>query len=122
MKPDAIGPLHARVRFEKETAAADDGLGNVISGWQTHFECAAVLKPLRGGEQILGAKLTGVMTYSLVVRRCAEALAVTPQMRAVVVRDPAVGIDTVLNIRTPAQDGRGSRDFLEFLCESGRVT
>lgn len=89
MKPTGAGDLRDLVRFERRVPAAD-GYGNDQDGWATLVErCAAHLEPTRGGEQVIADRLQGQASFDLWVRSDAVTRQLTPDDRAVDLRDPS---------------------------------
>lgn len=112
--PTAAGQLKDRVAFERR-AEVDDGYGNAVSGsWETFYECAARLRPLKGGEEVQAARLEGKQPAIVTVRRCAQALQVDTDCR---VRDTRT--DRVYAVTAPPADMEESRAFLDILVMSG---
>lgn len=111
-KPGA-GPLRERVAFDAREEI-DDGYGNHVGAWQERIApVAARIQPLKGGEQVLAARLTGVQPVIIRVRRSAATAAIDPTWRARDVRRGAV-----YNIRSVADmEERGA--YLDMLCEAG---
>jgi head-tail adaptor len=67
----------------------DDGYGNVQSGdFETVFDEAAELVPLKGSEPVIAARLTGVQPYILRIPSSTAARQVTTAWRAIDKRDP----------------------------------
>lgn len=77
--------LRQRVRLERRVEQAD-GYGNAVAGWQPQFERRCDIRPMRGGEDVLGARLAGT-TPALIVMRCdAQTRTIGTDWRAVDVR------------------------------------
>lgn len=83
------GLLRERLRFERR-AAGDDGAGNHVAGFAPEFIEAARVKPLRGDETVLAARLTGVTAYEITIRSNSRTRQIGPEWRAVDTRDGAV--------------------------------
>jgi head-tail adaptor len=95
------GGMGDRLRFESR-AVADDGYGNPVSGdWTHRFTRSADVRPARGGEEVLAAKLQGVQPVRIIVYSDSETRTVTPEWRAV---DNASGL--VYAIRAVADEER----------------
>lgn len=113
MQP-AAGELTERVRFERR-AAADDGYGNTEGAWATLITSrAAKLRPTRGGEQTIAARLQGTAAWDLWVRFDGETSTVTTDDRVVDARDAT----RTFNIRFIG-DMEGRREFLLMQLEQG---
>jgi head-tail adaptor len=106
------GHLRERFAFDVRSAGADDGYGNVLQAWAQVFTCAAGMTPLRRGEAVQAARLSGVQPFILQVRASSDSRAVTTAWRA---RDTRTG--TAYNIRTvePSAD----RSMIEMVVEAG---
>jgi head-tail adaptor len=75
--------MRDRLRFESR-AVADDGYGNPVAGdWTHRFTRSADVRPARGGEEVLAAKLQGVQPVRIIVYSDSETRTVTPEWRAV---------------------------------------
>lgn len=105
------GKLRHTIRFERRSDAPD-GYGNTLSTWAGEYECRAAMTWLRGGENVLAARLQGVRTVALMIRDCAAARALTADYRAV---DKQTG--DVFNIRSVSPNE--NRAYLDVLCETG---
>lgn len=105
------GDLTERVRFEKRSTSSDGG-GGVTTGFAPQFVVWGKFTHLRGGETVLAARLAGVHSLVVLVRRSSQTEAVDTAWRLVDVRT-----GKIYNIRdiTPTADRQG----LELLCESG---
>lgn len=116
VKREGAGSLSEVVAFQVRSEA-DDGYGNPVTGdFATQFTEPARLRPLKGSEPVLAARLTGVQPFLLVVRGSARTRAVTPAWRAVNARTGAV-----YNIATVANpDERNA--WLEMLVTEGVAT
>jgi SPP1 family predicted phage head-tail adaptor len=108
------GKLRERVRFAKRTDS-DDGYGNVNAEFVTRFTAAARIMPLRGGEDVMAARLAGKQPMLITVRRSVAALEVTTDWQATDARNGAI-----YNIRTvsPSED----KILIDMICESGVAT
>lgn len=83
------GDLRERVHFQSREAV-DDGAGNEISGpWATRFTVAAGFKALRGGEQVMAARLESQQPYIITVRQSSVTRQATTDWRLVDARRPA---------------------------------
>jgi SPP1 family predicted phage head-tail adaptor len=105
------GPLRQRFAFDERVIDAD-GYGNERGTWVERFRVWAQRMMLRGGEDVLAARLEGRAPAVIVVRATTDARRVTTDWRA---RDLRSG--QVFNVR--AVTPRERRDYLDFLCETG---
>jgi head-tail adaptor len=79
----SAGAMRDRLRFESR-AVVDDTFGNTVSGdWTHRFTRSADVRPARGGEEVLSAKLQGIQPVRIVVYSDSETRTVTPDWRAV---------------------------------------
>lgn len=107
------GDLRDRLRFEQR-AVLDDGYGNPVSGeFAEQFSRWAEVKPMRGGEDVLAARLQGTQPIMIRVRYDSLTKTITPEWRAVDVRN-----GTVYAIRT-AVDMERRRMWIEMMAEAG---
>lgn len=107
------GDLQERLRFESPSPV-DDGAGNYSEGWTSEFTVWAGVKPLRGGEGVIAARLAGTQPVIITVRRSTQSRDIRPEWRAVDVRSGAV-----YQLKAPPADMQGTRMYLDFLAESG---
>lgn len=109
----ASGDLRDRLQFEKRIASADD-YGNPGAGEFTpQFIRRAEIVPLRGGEEVIAARLQGTQPIRIRIRYDSETASITPEWRAVDVSSgQAYAIKTVV-----APDRRNA--WIEILAEAG---
>jgi head-tail adaptor len=100
------GHLGERLAFQKRVATTD-GYGNAEGAWQTRFTVAARVQPLKGGEAVLSARLSGVQPVIIVVRMSSHTKQITAGWRAV---DARTG--TVYALTSPAADMEERRMYL----------
>lgn len=111
------GKLREKLLFQRR-AIVDDGFGNEQSGdFATVFTAAAELIPLKGGEPVLAARLSGVQPFIIKIRGCNDARAVTPAWRAVDARNPA----RLFNI-TAAVDPDNKNAWIDIMATQGVAT
>jgi head-tail adaptor len=78
------GELREMVRFERRRQIADDGYGNVLSGWTIIAgPMPARVEPQTGSEDVIAERPTGVQPVAITVRWSKTAAVVEPQDRAV---------------------------------------
>lgn len=112
-----IGELRHRVRFEAQKAIENE-LGELTGGWRPLVSgVAARLVPTKGGEDVRAARMSGTVTYDLVVRSTQSTRAITAADRLVDERTGAV-----FAIRTPPLNLDGRDRFLTFTVEAGGLT
>lgn len=77
------GQLRERFRFEKRNLAEEpgDGYGNLVEGWIYQFSAWGGLTPLRRGETVIAARLSGVQPYVLAMRASSDTRRVTTEWR-----------------------------------------
>lgn len=111
------GKLREKLLFQRR-AVVDDGFGNEVAGdWETQFTAAADLIPLRGGEPVLAARLTGVQPFIIRIRSCIAARAVNTAWRAVDARQTS----RVFNI-TAAVDPDNKNAWIDMMATQGVAT
>lgn len=109
------GHLNRRIRFDRRSdVPSGDGLGNFDGAWQAQFTVAAEVKALRGGESVLGARLTGTQPVVIIVRLSPQTLTIRSDWRAV---DTVSG--TEYAITAPPADTAGRRKYLDIMATSG---
>ena len=110
------GQLRESLRFEKRMEVADDGYGNRGGVWVEQFRAKANVAPLKGGEHVIAARLTGVSPVMITTRYSQDAALIDPSWRAV---DNRSG--TVYNIRD-ASNTDEKRRYIDMLAEQGTPT
>lgn len=109
------GALNRRIRFEARTEEpSGDGLGNFEGAWSEQFTIAATVRNLRGGETVLGARLTGTQPAVITVRLSPQTLEIRSDWRAV---DAVSG--QVFALTSPPADTQGHRMYLDIMATSG---
>lgn len=83
--PPSIGSLRSSVRFERRVDSAD-GIGGFTSSWSPVATVAAKLTPLKGGEEVRAARLSGQEPVEITVRSETLTRSITSADRAVDVR------------------------------------
>ncbi|QKK18646.1 head-tail adaptor protein [Rhizobium indicum] len=110
------GKLREKLLFQRR-AIVDDGFGNESGDWETEFTAAAELIPLKGGEPVMAARLSGVQPFIIKIRGCNAARSVTPAWRAVDARNPA----RLFNI-TAAVDPDNKNAWIDIMATQGVAT
>jgi SPP1 family predicted phage head-tail adaptor len=105
------GKLYHRVLFDEPVLAQDGGGGNETV-WTERFSRRAHYKRLRGSEQVLASRLTGVQPTIVTVRFNGQTLNVSETWR---IRDARTG--EIFNIRSSIISD--DRQWLDLTCESG---
>lgn len=93
-----------------------DEYGNVLADWEEQFEVYAGIKPLKGGEDVIASRLSGVQPVVIRVRFSTNSERIRPDWRAIDIR---TGIE--YNIRSIA-DMDGKRRFFDILATAGEPT
>ncbi|WP_455918851.1 head-tail adaptor protein [Ensifer canadensis] len=116
-KKPSSGRMREKLHLQKRTMV-DDGMGNETAGdFATVFTAPGELVPMRGGEGVQAARLTGTQPYIVRIRSCAASRDVTPGWRAVDARNDK----RVLNIRTVTNPDQ-KNGWLELLVDDGVAT
>jgi len=110
-KSSAAGHLVNLVAFDKR-GAAGDGKGNTRSDWTEQFRCRAGYRHLRGGEDVMAARLQGKHTQLITVRASSLTRQISTDWRA---RDVRNG--DVFNIRDITHET--DRQWISLLVERG---
>src|SRR5690606_3384202 len=102
--------------FFQSRGMADDGFGNMVpSGdFETQFGPDGIwahLKPLRGSETVMAARLAGRQPYIITVRSSSDTRQVNEAWRVVEKNNP----DRVYAIKAPPTDPDNKRAWIEFL-------
>jgi head-tail adaptor len=97
--PTGSGKMREKIEFQLKVASPDE-YGNEQTEWRMQFTTAAELIPLKGGEPVLAARLTGVQPFVIRIRSSTAARAVTTAWRAVDARNPSriFNITSVANV------------------------
>lgn len=82
------GDLRERIKFQSRedltgNSPPPGGFRNDEGGWTDRFTVWARLKPLRGGEDVLAARLTGLQPAEITVRYSAQTASIATGWRAV---------------------------------------
>lgn len=107
------GALKHRLRFEARSTVIDD-YGNEQGDFAEQFVRWAEIMPLRGGETVMAARLTGTQPVIIRVRRDAETRQIEAHWRAVDERT-----DEVYALKSPPTDMEDSRAYLTIVAEAG---
>lgn len=102
----------------QQRAVADDGFGNDLPGqgpYVTEMTVAAAMRPLRGSESVMAARLSGKQPYVVTVRNHPGMSSVTPAWRIVDARNT----NRIFDITSPLSDSDGKRQWLEFVAVEG---
>ncbi len=117
-KKPSSGRMREKLHLQKRGEDWEDQYGNPQSGdWQTIFTAPAELVPMRGGEGVQAARLTGTQPYIVRIRSCAASREITTDWRAVDARNAK----RVLNIRTVTNPDQ-KNGWLELLVDEGVAT
>ncbi len=124
-KRPSAGRLVEKVAFDRRQIDNPDSpadYGNTETTWVEQFDCRAEFIHLRGGEEVMAARLANKHVQIIRVRSAVLTRGVEPDWR---IRDENSGVFTtggewtgdVYNIRdiTPSDD----RQWIDFLCEKG---
>jgi head-tail adaptor len=89
--------------------------GNTEGAFVERFTTAAGRKFLRGGEDVMAARLEGVQPATFFVRYFSDTLEITTDWR---IRDTRTGVYYAILAVTPWED----RSFIDILAQSGVAT
>lgn len=108
------GRLKERVRFDRRATVADDGTGNTLGDWETYLGPVwAEIKPMRGGEVVQMARLSGTRGVEILIRSSIEA-------RTLVTSDRAVNTRTGETFNIRLIENRDMRNrMLNIIAEGG---
>lgn len=114
--PRTSGALRARLKFQRRPALAEpDQDGNQEGAWaDLNVERLCDLKPTRGGEEVLGARLSGTALWDCWVRSDTGTRSVKTGDRAVDVRDATRAFNVRFN-----EDMNGDNRWRLIQLESG---
>ncbi len=117
-KQPSAGDLYERVGFEARLSENPDSpidYGNTEFDWVEQFAVRAQFIHLRGGEDVMAARLEGRHTQVIRVRSSIATRTITTDFRAV---DKRTG--DIFNIRDVTHDV--GRQFIDLLAERGVAT
>jgi head-tail adaptor len=83
------GELYHRIRFEKRTQVTNE-YGDVEEGFEAQFVRSAGIRPLKGGEAVMAARLGGVQPVLMRVRIDSQTQLIRPDWQAVDTRDGTI--------------------------------
>ena len=121
--PDKLGAgdlARERMTFQSR-GVGDDGFGNAMidaGPFEDRFTVSAHLRPLRGSETVIAARLQGRQPYIITVRQSSDTRQANEAWRIVDTRNH----DRVFAIKAPPTDPDGKRAWLEILCVLGEET
>lgn len=75
--------LDRRVTFQSPIQSRDDD-GRIVQGWKDRFTVAGGIRYLRGGEEVMQARMQARTPAILTVRAASDARQVTAEWRAVI--------------------------------------
>ncbi len=115
-KPSA-GAMRQKVYFQRRSLV-DDGMGNEVTGpFETMFTDAAEFIPLRGGEGVQAARLTGIQPYIVRVRSSVQTRAVGADWQIVDARSVVV-----YAITAPPTNQDQKNAWLDIMVTQGRAS
>lgn len=117
-KTPSAGDLYYRVGIEARVAENPDSpidYGNTENAWVEQFAARAQFIHLRGGEDVMAARLSGKHLQVIRVRSSTSTRTITTDFRVVDKRN-----GDVFNIRDVTQGV--DRQFIDLLCEKGVAT
>lgn len=106
--------LDARATFQRPERGRDQH-GNIIEGWQDMHMATAGIRYLRGGEDVMAARLQSKMPAIVTVRNCAAARKITSEWR-VTIRERS-GIERLFDLKEDPRPTEGAA-HLEMLVEA----
>lgn len=114
------GTLREAIYIERRGQNGNDGYGNIVEGWVRFTPSVgktlrAQIKPLRGNEQLIAARATGVSLYEVKVRHSSLTSGINTGDRVV---DARSGV--AYNIKAADPDERGR--YLLMMVEKGGPT
>jgi head-tail adaptor len=114
------GDLRWRVEFQYR-GRVDDGAGNQVAGpWATHFSRRAQIRPQRGRDEVMAAKLAGVRPFVIVVRCDSDTRKVTNAWRIKGVSGIYRGVDFKIVGGIENMDMR--QRYLDIIVHAGVAT
>lgn len=108
------GELREKVTFG-ERAYLSDGYGGQIGDFADQFTVAARIRPMKGGEDVLASRLTGIQPVIITVRYSSDTRQIAPDWSA---RDARTG--TIYAIKSIMNTDERKR-YLDILATSGEA-
>lgn len=112
------GRLDRRLAFFRRQEI-QNGAGGTRGDWVYQFTMAANVKPMRGGESVLAARLEARGPAIVTVRTCANTRQLTAEWKAVDTRSSREYAVRETPRHPVDKEGREDRAFLEMLVEAG---
>lgn len=115
----AAGRMRESIRFQRYEEI-DDGAGNYYGDYVDVTTVPARIRYLKGSEEVLAGRLTGVQPVEIRIRNSPDVAGVTTEWRAINDRagNDQYGIPAeTFNIRSIVKDERGA--FIDLLVEKG---
>jgi hypothetical protein len=117
VKKPSAGAMRQKVSFQRRSVI-DDNLGNELAGpFETVFTDAAEFIPLRGGEQVMGSRLSGIQPFIVRVRSSIQTRAVGADWQIVDVRS-----GVVYAITAPPTNQDQKNAWLDIMATQGRAS
>lgn len=110
------GELRELLQFQKRIETADDGYGNREGDFETQFTARGRVRPLKGSEQVIAARMAGVQPVVITILSCRQAREVTTGWR---IQNDRTGV--IYNIRAAANFDEASHE-IELLADTGVPT
>ena len=115
-KRNGAGAMRQKIHFQRRTIV-DDGYGNEVADLETVFTDAAEFVPLRGGEAVMGARLTGIQPFIVRVHSSTQTRAVGPDWQVVDARSGVVYAITAPPVNTDQKNA-----YLDIMVTQGRAS
>lgn len=110
------GAMRESLTFQVKVTSPDE-YGNEQTEWATQFTDAAELIPLKGGEPVIGARLTGTQPFVIRIRSHTKSRLVTTAYRAIDARNPS----RIFNITSVANMDQKNA-YLDMMATQGVAT
>lgn len=107
----AAGKLQHQLVFSSRELTSD-GFGNEEGGWDVRFTRWAEIIPLKGGEQVMAARLGGVQPVLIRVRLDSDTDDIAPDWRAVDEKGVLYALHSVADMEQ-------NRELLTITAEAG---
>jgi len=112
----ASGALRQKIDFQARVTSPDE-YGNEQTEWVTQFAEPAELIPLKAGESVIAARLTGTQPFVIRIRSSQRARGVTTAWRAIDARNPS----RIFNITSVANFDQKNA-WLDMMATEGVAT
>ena len=115
-KRNGTGAMRQKIHFQRRIEKEDE-YGNTVTDFETVFTDAAEFVPLRGGEAVMGARLTGIQPFIVRVHSSTQTRAVEAAWQIVDARSGVVYAITAPPVNTDQKNA-----YLDIMVTQGKAS